>query len=230
MSVMREHTPPSGGGLGGGSRRSSRPTRWRWSSTVTGRSRRWRGVSGSGRRIWGAGFAGPASIGARSRGSRVLSAPGWRGCAGRTRGWVWGVSCSSERRPPGSRSRGSDPLSVGRCPEGRRAPGNDGAPCRAGGPPGVLRLVWPLQHPAAPLQPCLPDPDRMGGPPPADTRTRPAASTTCQPNGGKLRALGITYGATPGDRVPHRIRWASSRLGWGFRCLGGRAGVSRGRR
>ena len=48
--------------LGGGSGRSPRLTRWRWSSTGTGRSRRWPGIWVSARRIWGTGSVRPASI------------------------------------------------------------------------------------------------------------------------------------------------------------------------
>ena len=65
------------------------------------------------------------------------------------------------------------------------------------GPTRDLRLDRPPQHPAAPLQPRLPDADRMGGPTPPETRTRRSSITTCQPNGGSP----VAHGATTGNRV-----------------------------
>ena len=39
------------------------------------------------------------------------------------------------------KTRGSDPLPVGRCPGGRGVPDQRGARCRWGGPPRLLRLA-----------------------------------------------------------------------------------------
>ena len=48
-----------------------------------------------------------------------------------------------ERRRFGCRSRDSDPVSVGRFPEGRGVPDKSRVRCWRGEPPGVLRLVSP---------------------------------------------------------------------------------------